>query len=194
MAHSAQAAARARTEPGQTAFTRFFWRVTACHVVTYMIAGLLAYSLFDYKGLFDTGPLAVFMRPIDSKWVAVGPGLQIIRGLIFAIVLYPFRRVFLEEDRGWLKLWGLFLGLAILAPEGPSPGSVEGLIYTKVPLLDHLRGLPEVVLQTLGLSLLLTGWYRRPHRAWNIGMATGVALVELMSVAGVLVQRPETFK
>ena len=178
----------------ETSFGQFFWRVSACHIVTYMIAGMLAYTIFDYKTLFETGTLASFMRPISSPWVAAGPALQIFRGLIFAIVLYPFRHVFLEEKRGWLKLWGLFVGLAILSTAGPTPGSVEGLLYTKVPLLGHLRGLPEVVLQTLALSVLLTAWYRAPRKAWTIVMAVGVALVYLMSLAALFQPRPAGFQ
>jgi hypothetical protein len=68
------------------------------------------------------------------------------------------------------------------------------MIYTKVPVLDQLRGLPEVVLQTLVFSLLLVAWYRRPHRAWGIVLATLVVLVVAMSAAAVLLPRPDTFK
>jgi hypothetical protein len=134
------------------------------------------------------------MRPIGSKWVAAGPALQVIRGLVFAVVLYPFRKVFLDENRGWLKLWGLFLGLAILSTMGPSPGSIEGLIYTRLSVVEHLRGLPEVIVQTLVLSALLVRWYHAPRRVWTIVMGVGVGLVVLMSVAGVFLERPEAFR
>src|SRR5512142_1769687 len=87
-------------------FGRFFLRVTACHMVTYTIAGILAFYLADYQHAFASEHLACYMLPTSSKWVAVGPALQVIRGLVFAVCLYPFRRVFLEERRGWLKLWG----------------------------------------------------------------------------------------
>ncbi len=181
-------------QPMKTSFGEFFWRISACHIITYMIAGIFAYTLLDYKTLFETGALASFMRPVSSPWVAAGPALQVFRGLIFAVVLYPFRRVFLEEKRGWLKLWGLFVGLAILSTAGPTPGSVEGLIYTKVPLLGHLRGLPEVVLQTLAVSVLLTTWYRFPRKAWTVVMAVAVGLVYLMSLAALFQPRPSAFQ
>jgi hypothetical protein len=75
-------------------------------MVTYFVAGLLAYTLLDYATTFQSEYMACWMRPTTSRWVAAGPGLRWIRGLIFALALYPFRHVFLEGERGWLKLWG----------------------------------------------------------------------------------------
>lgn len=172
-------------------FKRFSFRVTTCHVVTYFVAGILSFTLFDYRTLFEASPI---LRPLGSDWVAAGPSLQVIRGIIFALVLYPFRQVFLSEPGGWLRLWGLFLGLAIFSTAAPAPGSVEGLIYTKLPLANHFRGLPEVVLQTLALSVLVVLWHRRPHRAWNVVMGVLTTVVILMSLAGVFLERPEGFR
>lgn len=170
----------------QDGFVRFFARVTAAHTVTYFVAGMLAFFLLDYAAVFQSEHFACWMRPTTSKWVALGPGLQWIRGLVFAAALYPFRHVFLEGARGWLKLWGLLLGLGILSTYGPSPGSVEGLIYTTIPPLAQLGGLSEVVGQSLAFSVLLVAWHRRPGRAWGIVLYTLTVLVILMSVAGFL--------
>jgi hypothetical protein len=115
------------------------------------------------------------------------------RGLLFALVLYPFRRVFLDEGLGWPKLWGLFMGLAILGTSGPAPGSIEGMIYTRTPVVDQIVGLWEVVLQTLLASALLVSWHRRPHKAWAIVLYALTAIAILMSLAGGLLPRPETF-
>ena len=172
-------------------FSRFSFRLTVCHMVTYFVAGFLAYTLLDYRALLEAIPT---MRSIDSGWVAVGPSLQVVRGLIFAAVLYPFRQVFLTEPRGWLKLWGLFLGLAIFSTAGPAPGSVEGVIYTTIPLAVQLWGLPEVMLQTLALSTLLVLWHQRPRRAWNIVMGILTAIVILASLTGVFLEAPDGFR
>jgi hypothetical protein len=56
-------------------FSRFFLRVTACHMVTYFVAGVLAYNLLDYATAFQSEHLACWMRPTTSRWVAAGPGL-----------------------------------------------------------------------------------------------------------------------
>lgn len=175
--------------PSDVSLGSFSFRITACHMVTYMVAGIAAYTIMDYPSRFAEE--CSIMIPTDSRRVALGPALQVVRGLIFAVALFPFRRVFLDEQRGWLKLWGLFLGLAILSTAGPAPGSVEGLIYTRVSAVEQILGLWEVVVQTLALSVLLVVWHRRPHRAWGIVMGVLVALVVLMSLAGAFLARPE---
>lgn len=177
-------------KPSDVTFGRFLVRITLCHVVTYFVAGFAAYTLMDYRTQFQSERLSCFMLPTDSVWVALGPSFQVVRGLIFALALYPFRHVFLDEARGWLKLWGLFLGLAILSTAGPAPGSVEGMIYTKLPLVGQILGLWEVVLQTLALSVLLVAWHRRPHRVWGIVLGLLCCLVLLMSLAATVLPRP----
>lgn len=176
-------------QASEVGFGRFLFRITACHVVTYMIVGLIAYKLMDYPSQFSDE--CSIMIPTNSPWVALGPALQVIRGLIFALALYPFRRVFLDEERGWLKLWGLFLGLAILSTAGPAPGSIEGMIYTKFPIRGQILGLWEVVLQTLAMCVLLVTWNRSPGRSWSLVMGILAALVVLMSIAGAFVPQPE---
>jgi len=175
-------------KPSDVGFGRFFARITACHMVTYMIVGIMAYTIMDYPAKFSEE--CSVMVSTDSPRVALGPALQAIRGLIFAVVLFPFRRVFLDEGRGWLSLWGLFLGLAIFSTAGPAPGSVEGLIYTTFPVIDQLVGLWEVVLQTLVMSVLVVRWHRNPSRAWGVVMGVLVSLVVFMSVAGAVLPRP----
>lgn len=169
----------------------FLWRVLACHTVTYFAAGLFAYLLLDYRGLFLSPALACFMRPVDSPAVALGPALQVVRGLIFGLALHPFRHVFLDRAGGWRPLWGLLVGLSILSPVGPAPGSVEGFIYTQVPPLDQVRGWLEVFPQTLAFSLLLVSWSRRPGRALNIVMLVAAVLIVVLSAFGWLAARSQ---
>jgi hypothetical protein len=154
-----------------------------------MFMGLLASLLLNYKDFFASDMMATFMRPINSPWIAAGPSLQVFRGLLFSIILWPVKNVFIETKNGWLKLWLLFIGFAVLGTAGPSPGSFEGIIYTKLPIQYHLLGLPEVVLQTLLFSLTLTAWYQKPNRVWNILMSVALVLIVLMSIAGVFLQK-----
>src|SRR5262245_44140481 len=165
-------------------FSAFALRVTTSHVVTYFIAGVFAVTVLDYRGMFASDALACFMRPVSDPTVALGPAFQIVRGLILAAALFPFRSVFLAAPRGWILLWGLFLGLAILSPVGPTPGSVEGFIYTKLPIPHQMIGWFEAVPQTLAFSLLVFAWHRRPRRAWTCVMTGLCALAVLLSVAG----------
>ncbi len=167
-------------------FKTFAWRVVVLHTITYFLCGLAAYLILDYRQAFETTELRFLMRPTTSAWVAGGPGLQPIRGLLIAAVLYPFASFFLRKKNGALLLWSLFLGLAILGTAGPTPGSLEGVLYTKLPIKLHLFGLPEVVLQTLLFSVGLVVWCEKPARWKNVAGAVCLGLVILMSIAGVL--------
>lgn len=164
----------------------FAWRIVAVHTLTYFFIGLLAMNIFNYEAVFATGNLASFMKPIDSPWVALGPGLQILRGLIFAIVLWPFKSVFLNGESGWFKLWLLFIGLSILSTFGPALGSIDGMIYTTVPISQQLLFLPELLIQSLLLSLLVTGWHNKPKKLYNIIAVILLIAILLMSIAGYL--------
>lgn len=168
-------------------WSSFLWRVTACHMTTYFIVGVLALVLLNYKELYVKSALSVFMRPTTSPWVAAGPALQMVRGFLFAAILWPFRE-FILKRMGWFKLWMLFIGLAVLGTAGPTPGSFEGMIYTKLPFELHLFTLPEIVLQTMAFSLMLVRWYRKPNRIWNVVMTIAVVAIVLMSFAGVLLR------
>ncbi len=169
-------------------FGRFFLRMTACHTVTYMVVGFAAFTLMDYSAQFSAE--CSIMKPTDTPIVALGPALQVFRGLLFALVLYPFRRVFLDDPRGWLTLWGLFMGLAILGTAGPAPGSFEGMIFLREPVVEQIVGLWEVVLQTFLACALLVAWHRKPSKAWAAVMYTLWALTLLASVAGAVLPRP----
>lgn len=164
----------------------FVWRVIASHALTYATFGLLASTLLDYATLYAETDLRYLMRPTDSAMVAAGPTLQLFRGTLFALVLWPLAERIVHGARGALLLYGLMLGLAVLGTAGPAPGSLEGMVYTHLPLRIHLIGLPEVVLQTGAFSLVLVSWYRNPARWKNIVAIAGCVLIVLMSTAGLL--------
>jgi hypothetical protein len=167
-------------------FGIFLWRLTALHLITYFIVGIIAMNLFSYEHLFSSGNLALLMKPLDSPWVALGPGFQIFRGLVFAIVLWPFKSVFLNTEYGWLKLWLLFIGLSILSTFGPAIGSIDGMIYTTIPIGRQILFLPELFSQSFLLSFGIYYWYRKPKRVFKIISIILVSLILLMSVAGFL--------
>jgi hypothetical protein len=167
-------------------FPVFVWRVTATHMLTYFVAGLAALTLFDYASLYATTDLRLLMRPTDSPWVAAGPALQVIRGTMFGVVLWPLAERITSGWRGGLELFGLVVGLAVFGAAGPAPGSLEGFLFTTVPPEVQLLGLPEVVVQTAAFSLLLSWWCRKPARWLDVAAGIGIALVLVVSVLGVL--------
>lgn len=164
----------------------FFWRITATHVITYFIAGICAFIFMNYRAHYSTETLSLLMRPIDSPWVSAGMGLQIFRGFIIALILYPFREVFLFTKNGWLKLWMLVLGLSYISTIGPTFGSFEGYIYTKVALSYHLHGIPEALLYTFLFSSFICFWYKKPLKIWNILSVILVILIMAFSALNFL--------
>jgi hypothetical protein len=160
------------------------WRITSVHVITYFIVGILAMTIFNYKDVFTSGNLGSFMKPTDSPIVALGPGLQVFRGLIFALVLWPFKSIVIDSKYGWFKLWALFIGLSILSTFGPALGSIDGMIYTTIPLKQQILFLPELIIQSFLLSFLIFYWYRNPKKAFTIISIIFVCLILFMSIAG----------
>ncbi|MGH7530045.1 MAG: hypothetical protein ACREMN_06640 [Gemmatimonadales bacterium] len=161
------------------------------HTVTYFLAGVLAYTLGDYGQTFSQPPLSYFMRPTSDRWVTAGPLLQPVRGVIFALALYPLRPVLFAHRRGWLTLWWLLLALGVLSTFGPAPGSIEGLIYTIVPPLAQLLGLWEVLLQSFLFSVLLFYWVNHPGQQWlNWTLGAAFSIVMILPVLGLLVTQP----
>ena len=140
-------------------------RVVVVHTVTYFVFGLIMSNLLNYGRLFEQEIIRNFMRPIHSSSVFFGPLLQPIRGLLFALALWPLRDAIVERKHGWLVLWGLFVALGILGTPAAAPSSLEGLVYSRLPLWYHLIGLPEILLQTLAFSLILVFWEKRPSRS-----------------------------
>jgi hypothetical protein len=164
---------------------KFIWRVASAHTIAYFIAGLFAISFLNYDELFNVGSLS-FMRSTDTPWVAAGPGLQIIKGILLGGVLYSFRSIFLETKNGWIKFWGLIFGLSYILTLSAAAGSYEGFIYTTIPLKTHFMGLPEILLYTTLFSVILWGWYKKPLKAFNITAIVFVSVIVLMSTMGVL--------
>jgi hypothetical protein len=164
----------------------FVWRITATHTISYFIAGIFAILVLRYDEIFGTGALS-FMRPTNSPWVAAGPGLQVIRGLLLSLFLFPFRSVFFESNNGWIKFWLLSFGLSYLLTISAATGSFEGVIYTIIPIKYHLLGLPEIVLYMTLFTVFMWGWYKKPKKIFTIISIFLVSIIAFMSSMGVLV-------
>jgi hypothetical protein len=157
------------------------------HTVTYFLTGLLAFTVFDYAGRFAEPAVAHFMRQADDPWVASGPLFQVVRGALFGAVFYPLREIVFARKNGWLILWLVLVVVGIVAPFGAAPSSIEGIVYTVLPMSFHVVGLPEVLTQALLLSFISHYWVNHPDKkwlSWTLGVA--FALVLLMSGLGVL--------
>jgi hypothetical protein len=199
IAHSPQQPIEVRPYPvGRAQFMQMsqpsFWslalKTAIVHTVTYFVVGLTAFLLLDYERLFAKPQLAAYMRQTNDPWVMAGPLFQPIRSVFFASVFYWLRERLFAQRLGWLVMWWMLVAVGILSTFGPSPGSLEGMIYTRIPWWEQVVGLPEVLVQSLLLSVLLVYWVRHPEKrwlSWLLGML--FVLVILLPTLGLMTQR-----
>lgn len=157
------------------------------HTVTYMLMGILASTFMHYQQEYALPWMACWIRQFDDPIIMAGPLFQPIRGFVFALALYPLREILFGRKNGWLVLWWLLAALGILSTFGPAPGSIEGMIYTVIPLATQLRGWLEVVPQALLLSAGLCYWVNHQEKKW-LNRVWGIVFIIalLLPVLGLL--------
>ena len=155
------------------------------HTVTYFIMGLLALTFLEYRTAFAEPVTREYMRQVDEPIVALGPALQFIRGILFAVAFYPLREILFGRKNGWLIPWLLLVSLGILSTFAAAPGSVEGLLYTKMSVSLQISGWLEVMTQALLLSAILYYWVNHPKQKW-LAWVLGISylLVIIFSILG----------
>jgi hypothetical protein len=136
------------------------------HTLTYFVVGLVSFALLDYTNLYAGPVVGQFLRPTSDRLVTAGPLFQPLRGLLLGAVLFLLREPLFHRRRGWLSLWATLVVIGILSPYVAAPGSLEGLVYTLIPITFHLTSLPEVFLQTLFFSAVLFYWIAHPEKKW----------------------------
>lgn len=172
---------------GDVRFSRLAVITIVVHTVTYFVVGLLAFWLFDYRELYARPDVAGLMRQTTDPLVMAGPVFQPLRGFVFALAIYPVREIIFSRPHGWLVLWGLFVALGIVSTFGPSPGSIEGLIYTVISVPHQLLGLVEVVIQAGLLAFGVVYGVTHPAKRWvNWLVLVVFVLVILLPLAGLL--------
>jgi hypothetical protein len=162
-------------------------KTAIAHTVTYFLIGLLALVFLDYSAKYADPAISILMRQTTDPLVAAGPLFQVIRGALFGIVVFLLRDLVLERKRGWLTLWIVLVIVGVISPFGAAPASIEGLIYTTLPLWFHINGLPEILLQSLLLAWIATYWINHPNNIW-LGWLMGIIfiIILLLGTAGVL--------
>jgi len=158
------------------------------HTLTYFIMGALAAYFLNYAAAMARPESG--MRPTTSAWVMAGPLFQPLRGLVFALVFYPLRESLFGKKYGWLLMGWMLIALGILSTFGPASGSIEGMIYTPVPVVAQLRGWVEVVPQALLLSALLCYWVNHPGKKWLSWLLGSVFFIMMgLSILGLMTRR-----
>ena len=154
-------------------------KATIVHSLTYFLVGVLAFVLLDYSARFADPSVTAYSRPTSDPLVMAGPLFQPIRGFLFGVVFYLLRDSIFRRPRGWLILWATLVVIGIIGQFIGGPGSIEGLVYTRLPVWFQLTLLPEVFVQTLLLSILLFYWTYHPKRwlNWILGVAFLLILI-----------------
>jgi hypothetical protein len=136
-----------------TSFLKFALIVVIAQVVTYYFAGIIAQTLLGANQFYPPSPNAIsYLRdPHD-------PGLQIwilpaqaLRGLLFALVLFPFRKQILELGviRGGAVIAGFVFVAGYVAASG---GMIEHFVYFKAadyPVTFAAITFVEILIQTV---------------------------------------------
>jgi hypothetical protein len=175
-------------DKNQPGFLGLAARTIVVHTITYILMGMLASTLLGYAEAFAAPWMACWMRQLDDPMVIAGPLFQPIRGLLFALAFYPLRDTLFGKRYGWLVSWWLLVALGVLSTFGPSPGSVEGMLYTVIPVSQQIMGWLEVVPQALLLSAILFYWVNHPEKRWlNWLMGVIFVVMLLLPALGLLV-------
>lgn len=179
-----------RTVPRETGAIRLpevLIKSAVVHTVSYFMMGLVGLFVLNYAVRFAQPPMDVFMRPIDHPLVAAGPPFQPLRGALFGVVFFLFRDRFFGKSDGWLVSWAMLVIVGILSTFGPSPGSIEGMIYTTLPFADHFPGWIEVMPQAFLVAYGTYFWVRNPDKRW-LSWVLGIpfAIMVAVSVLGLV--------
>ena len=163
-------------------------KTSVVHTITYFLMGILAYNFLGYAERFAEADMASWMRQTTDPIVMAGPLFQPLRGIVFALAFFPLREIFFAKKNGWFWMWWTLVALGILSTFGPTPGSIEGMIYTTLPILGQVTGWLEVVPQALLLAVMLHYWVNHPEKKWlNWVLGVIFAVMMLLPALGLLV-------
>ena len=159
-------------------------KTIVAHTLTYFMIGLLAFTVFNYAEVLAEPEMRTWMRQTNDPIVALGPMLQPIRGILFALAFYPLREILFRKKNGWLITWWLLVSLGILSTFGPAPSSVEGMIYMTLPMSEQLSGgTLEILTQAFLFSALLYYWVNHPEKRW-LNWVLGILFVLALLMSG----------
>jgi hypothetical protein len=150
-----------------TPFWGYAGRFILLHVVLYAVVG----GIFLYVQSLVPEARRI---ALDSEYFSPYrvPGLvslaaQASRGLILALIFYPFYPTITSSPRGGLALFGAMWGGAVFGSVEPIPGSLEGMIYTITTLPEHAAVLAATAIQTALFVHLFLRWESSGGRIGN---------------------------
>jgi hypothetical protein len=100
------------------------------------------------------------------------------------LILLPLRKTFCEEKQGLIKLGIIIIGLSLLSTIGPTMGSFDGYIYTKIPAMYQILSYPEAVIYVLLFIGILAVSKKYEHK--KIMIILSIVFVLLIIFFGVM--------
>lgn len=167
-------------------FSTIAYKTTVVHTVTYFVVGFLSFLLLDYTAKYADPVVGNVLRQTGDPLVSAGPLFQVLRGFLFGIVFFALRDIAFSRPRGWLTMWLVLVIVGIFSPFGGAPGSIEGMVYTLLPLWFHILSLPEILIQSGLLAFLTCYWVNHPDKKW-LGwlLVIACAVVIVLALLGV---------
>ncbi len=175
------------TNNPQPSFRSILYRTIISHTVTYFATGVVASILLGYATRMTRPDIAPIIRNITDPILMASPLFQPLRAALLAIVFYLLRDILFNNRKGWLIMWCTLVVIGILTPFSASWGGIEGMIFFNFPIWDHIVGWPEVFLQTLVLSVMLTYWVDHPKsKRLHALLLVGFILTMLLPIIALL--------
>jgi hypothetical protein len=98
---------------------------------------------------------------------------------------YVLRDAFFAKSHGWLTIWLVLLITGIFSPFSAAPGSIEGVVYSTLPLWFHPMSLHELIIQSFLLALLTPYLVKHPKKRWlNISFGILFSIIVLLALLG----------
>ena len=146
-------------------FLKFALIMIITQVVTYYFAGIIAQLVLGANQFYPPSPQAIsYLRdPHDpSLQIWILPA-QALRGLLFSLVLFPFRKQIMEFGilRGGLMVAGFVFVAGYVAASG---GMIEHFVYFKAadyPVKFAVITFIEILIQVVIMGPWIVAWMKR---------------------------------
>jgi len=136
----------------------FSLRFITVHVLTYLCFGIFFMLVSKYFEYFSDDPVfSEVMKPSDALSVRMAPIVQVVRGALLTLAIFPFRQVIIGHASGWIKLFVLLFVFSSIGSVITGPGSIEGFLYTRFTF-NPVIGYPEIALQMFVFSWWFCRW------------------------------------
>ena len=118
-------------------------------------------ELQDYETAFETIAAFELYRPLDGMVGLFVFPTQIVRGILFGLLLLPLYGRIFENSRGWVYIFGMFWGLTMFGAPNAIESTFESVLSS--PVSRILLGTAEITVQMALFSLLIWWWERRAN-------------------------------